>query len=107
MSDRDTKTVILDTAKSIILTKGYTATGLNEILSSAGVPKGSFYHLFKTKENFGRELMKKYLTDTAELFRYFLRNPVVNPFERFISLYDTLITFIRRTVAINTAWSPN
>ena len=56
----DTKQHVLDVAKEIILGKGFAAVGLNEILTSAGVPKGSFYHYFKSKEQFGDELIKDY-----------------------------------------------
>lgn len=56
----DTRQHVLDVAKEIILGKGFAAVGLNEILSSAGVPKGSFYHYFKSKEQFGDELIKDY-----------------------------------------------
>ena len=48
--------------------KGFSAVGLNEILTAAQVPKGSFYHYFGSKEGFGEELLKKYFEDyLAEL----------------------------------------
>lgn len=59
----DTRQQILDTAKCIILGKGFAAVGLNEILSTAGVPKGSFYHYFKSKEQFGDALLADYFED--------------------------------------------
>jgi len=93
---RDSKTLILDAAKSIILEKGYAAAGLNEILSAAGVPKGSFYHYFKSKEDFGVELIKKNLSETAELYREFLVNSALNPYERFVAFYSTILTFHRQ-----------
>lgn len=40
--------------------KGFSATGLDEILRAAGVPKGSFYHYFESKESFGIELLQRY-----------------------------------------------
>lgn len=51
---------ILDTARPIILGKGFTAVGLSEILTAANVPKGSFYHYFKSKDAFGVELLQQY-----------------------------------------------
>jgi DNA-binding transcriptional regulator YbjK len=48
---------ILDTAMPIILGKGFSAVGLNEILATAGVPRGSFYHHFGSKEAFGEALL--------------------------------------------------
>ncbi len=43
--------------------KGYTAVGLNEVLNTAGVPKGSFYHYFKSKEEFGQALLDEYFDE--------------------------------------------
>lgn len=57
----DTRQHILDTAKEIILGKGFVAVGLNEILTQANVPKGSFYHYFKSKEQFGDAMLEDYL----------------------------------------------
>jgi TetR/AcrR family transcriptional repressor of nem operon len=54
---------ILDVAKPIILGKGFSAVGLNEILTAANVPKGSFYHYFKSKEVFGAALLDSYFDD--------------------------------------------
>jgi len=52
---------ILDTGKTIILSKGFAGVGLNEILTAAGVPKGSFYHYFKSKELFGVALLEDHV----------------------------------------------
>ncbi|WP_322014737.1 TetR/AcrR family transcriptional regulator [Paraburkholderia sp. J12] len=57
---------ILDTAMPILLGKGFSAVGLNEILAAAGVPKGSFYHYFGSKEAFGEALLTSYFTDYIE-----------------------------------------
>ena len=59
----DVRRHILDTAKPMILGKGFTAVGLNEVLSAADVPKGSFYHYFKSKENFGEVLLDTYFSE--------------------------------------------
>ena len=60
-SRTDVKQHILDTGRSIILGKGFSAVGLNEILLTAQVPKGSFYHYFKSKESFGEALVESYM----------------------------------------------
>lgn len=43
--------------------KGYTAVGLAEIVAAAGVPKGSFYYYFKSKDDFGQALLDEYFAD--------------------------------------------
>ena len=39
---------------------GFAAVGLSEILAAAGVPKGSFYHWFRSKEQFGEALLERH-----------------------------------------------
>ncbi|MBT9432754.1 TetR/AcrR family transcriptional regulator [Candidatus Sodalis endolongispinus] len=59
---------ILAHGMRIMAGKGFSAVGLNEILTAAGVPKGSFYHYFGSKEAFGEALLEHYFADyLAEL----------------------------------------
>jgi TetR/AcrR family transcriptional regulator, transcriptional repressor for nem operon len=58
--ETDNRQSILDTAERIMAHKGYAAVGLNEVLAEAGVPKGSFYHWFASKDAFGEALIENY-----------------------------------------------
>ncbi len=44
---------IVAVGQRIMAGKGFTAVGLSEILTTAGVPKGSLYYYFATKDAFG------------------------------------------------------
>jgi len=57
MSKLEMKELILQEGAKIIHLKGFHNTGINEILESAGIPKGSFYFYFKNKEDFGLQLI--------------------------------------------------
>lgn len=59
----DVRQGILDVGQRIMAAKGYSAVGLNEILATAGVPKGSFYHYFGSKDAFGEALLESYFAD--------------------------------------------
>lgn len=59
----DTRQSILDTAQRIVAQKGFAAVGLNEVLAEAGVPKGSFYYYFTSKDAFGEAMMQSYFDD--------------------------------------------
>ena len=74
-STQDTKKTIFACARNIIVQKGFAAVGLNEILSSAGVPKGSFYHYFSSKDHFGEELLKEYFDSYIERLNLILSSP--------------------------------
>lgn len=60
---QDTRERILTVGESLILARGFSAVGLSEILSKAEVPKGSFYHYFRSKEGFGVALLERYFQD--------------------------------------------
>jgi len=62
----DTRQHVLDTGRRIIAAKGFSGVGLSELLQASGVPKGSFYHYFKSKELFGQALLEDY-------FEHYLR----------------------------------
>lgn len=53
--------------------RGFGAVGLEEVLSAVGVPKGSFYHYFGSKAEFGLALVDAYAAYfAAKLDRWFL-----------------------------------
>ena len=52
---------ILDCGERLIANKGFVGVGLSDILTTANVPKGSFYHYFSSKERFGEELLNRYM----------------------------------------------
>src|SRR5579885_2481076 len=79
---QDTKTALLENGIEIMLEKGYSNTGIQEVLSKIGVPKGSFYHYFDSKEDFALQIINYFDGfHTATLLRT-LRNPDATPLER-------------------------
>jgi len=55
----DSKEKVLKVASMLFQTKGYNATGLNEILKESGTPKGSLYYYFPNgKEELALEAIK-------------------------------------------------
>jgi TetR/AcrR family transcriptional regulator, transcriptional repressor for nem operon len=62
--------------------KGYSATGLDEVLRSAGVPKGSFYHYFGSKDAFGAELIDTYAAYFAQKLDRWLLDEGTAPLQR-------------------------
>ncbi|MEU6352449.1 TetR/AcrR family transcriptional regulator [Streptomyces sp. NPDC047072] len=85
----DTRRVILDTAQRIMAHKGYSAVGINEVLAEAGVPKGSFYHYFASKDAFGEAMLKGYFADYLQEM-----DGVLAPSER--SAADRLMAYWQR-----------
>ena len=68
----DARRSILDAGRRIMAHRGYAAVGLAEVLTAAGVPKGSFYHHFGSKDAFGEAMMRAYFVDyVADMDRIF------------------------------------
>lgn len=56
----DKRSDILSAGHALIGQKGFSAVGLAEILKSASVPKGSFYHFFASKDAYGVAMLDSY-----------------------------------------------
>ncbi|MDB5769038.1 MAG: transcriptional regulator, TetR family, partial [Collimonas fungivorans] len=56
----DTRATLLETGLRLFAEQGYNGTGIKEIVDATGVPKGSFYNYFKSKEDFGAEVISFY-----------------------------------------------
>lgn len=64
----DAKSKLLDAALSVIRTKGYSATTVDELCAVAGVTKGAFFHHFKSKDELGVAAAKHWSETTFALF---------------------------------------
>lgn len=64
---------LLDCGERLIAHKGFVGVGLAEILAVAGVPKGSFYHYFSSKERFGEALLTRYTANYLKQLDRLLR----------------------------------
>ncbi|MBF2014966.1 MAG: TetR family transcriptional regulator C-terminal domain-containing protein [Rivularia sp. T60_A2020_040] len=53
MMSTDKRNQLIRVGREIIIQRGFNAASLNDILTTAGVPKGSFYYYFSSKEDFG------------------------------------------------------
>src|SRR5215468_6021797 len=56
---------LLDTGLQVLHERGFNATSVQDITEAAGVPKGSFYNHFESKEDLGAEVVSRYLEKAA------------------------------------------
>lgn len=61
-----TKQNLLEVGLSLFEQKGFNATGIQEIATSADIPKGSFYNYFSSKEEFGVAVIRYYTEISRE-----------------------------------------
>ncbi|WP_287908647.1 TetR/AcrR family transcriptional regulator [Acinetobacter sp.] len=86
-----TRQHILNTSYRLVLHKGFVGVGLQEILTSCGVPKGSFYHYFASKEAFGCELLKHYLADYKVKIDQLMQTEQSSAYARLVALWQAWI----------------
>jgi TetR/AcrR family transcriptional repressor of nem operon len=60
---QDTRQRLLEDGLALLLEQGYNHLGIHTLLSKTGVPKGSFYHHFRSKEDFAFQVIDRYMTD--------------------------------------------
>lgn len=73
------KEKLINTAAALVHKQGWTATGINQILSDAGIPKGSFYYYFKSKEALGVAVLQLHYANLKDLLTRTLSNSEVTP----------------------------
>lgn len=78
----ETREAMIKAGLAALTEKGFSATGLDELLRSVNVPKGSFYNYFGSKEAFGAELIDRYAAYFAAKLDRFLLNEARSPLER-------------------------
>lgn len=86
----NTRERIIETGAEIIHRKGFNHTGIQEILNAAKVPKGSFYNYFKSKEDFGLQIVDYFLAHFSRIAKKTLADTSVSPLNR---LYGFLTAF--------------
>ncbi|MBT3256812.1 MAG: TetR family transcriptional regulator [Deltaproteobacteria bacterium] len=91
----DTKQKILETGAELIHLKGFNHTGLQEILNVAGVPKGSFYNYFKSKEDFGLQVIDHFAGYYSFMSRPILEDPALSPLQKIERLLEWFMDFFK------------
>jgi TetR/AcrR family transcriptional repressor of nem operon len=80
MARSNVREQILDAGLKVLLEKGFNGCGVQEITDAAGVPKGSFYNHFESKEALGAEIVDRYARENPR--RAILRDASIPPLER-------------------------
>ncbi|WP_245751661.1 TetR/AcrR family transcriptional regulator [Marinospirillum celere] len=84
----ETRLSLIRTGLAVLTEKGYSYTGIDEILKKAGVPKGSFYHYFKNKEAFGEILIDAYGKYFARKLERWLEDTSMPPLQRLAAFVE-------------------
>lgn len=84
----DTKSQILTVGRKLTAEHGYAGVGLNQLLTAANVPKGSFYHYFPSKEAYGCALLEEFIAQYRASLAETLNDPTRNAHDRFLAYFE-------------------
>jgi TetR/AcrR family transcriptional repressor of nem operon len=80
MARHNVREQIVEAGLKTLLKKGFNACGVRDITDAAGVPTGSFYNHFASKEALGAEIVERYGRENPR--RKDLRDKALPPLER-------------------------
>jgi TetR/AcrR family transcriptional regulator, transcriptional repressor for nem operon len=66
MKHTDCREQLLNAGVAALHSKGFNGCGVQEITDAAGVPKGSFYNYFESKEAFSADVLEHYWEQGAQ-----------------------------------------
>jgi len=90
MGREKTRDTLLEAGKRVFLEKGYSNAGLEAILQAAGIPKGSFYYYFESKEEFGLQVLNRFAERIDAEYERCMEGPG-GPVERLRRFFDAVI----------------
>ncbi len=91
MAKLSTRDHLIAVGLRLMQQNSYAATGVKEVLDVAGVPKGSFYHYFPSKEAFGTIVLQSYLAAESERSAKALKVSKAPPLKRLRRYFEQLI----------------
>lgn len=96
MSKSDTRKRLLNAGIRVFMREGYEGGGITTILSEAGMPKGSFYNLFPSKEEFACATLDAYIETFDQLRIDTLLDSTLTPRLRLINWLNGHREYIER-----------
>lgn len=78
----DTRAALIRSGTEVLTEQGFSVSGIDGILKRVGVPKGSFYYYFESKEAFGHAILAHYGAYFRNKLESHLGNTALPPLRR-------------------------
>ncbi len=91
MGYKHNKEDILKVGYEVFRINGYHNVGINQILKESGIPKGSFYNFFESKEDFAQQVIHQYGENNKCWMEDFFENCDLSPIECLKSFYSFMM----------------
>lgn len=84
----ETKRRLILAGLQLMLERGYNGVGIRDLLEATGIPKGSFYHHFESKEDFALQVLDAYVENVHGLLDATLSDDQRPPLERVRNFFE-------------------
>src|ERR1700742_4836043 len=88
MSSHDVRERLLEAGVQIFSKSGFNGCSVQDITECAGVPKGSFYNHFDSKEALGAAALRHYWSEEADEWLAVLNQPGSSPLQRLRAYFE-------------------
>lgn len=92
----DKRDLILAKGAQVMARRGYHGTGVQEIVQAAGIPKGSFYNYFASKEDFALQALDYLYAPRLQRYAQALADPALSPRLRIVGYYAEVVAHFAR-----------
>ena len=87
---------LLQTGINMMAGSGYHHTSINEVIRQAGMPKGSFYYLYKDKKAFALDAVGHYVKDLLDNMERWFTDEAYGPLEAIKRFYEESIQSLNK-----------
>jgi TetR/AcrR family transcriptional regulator, transcriptional repressor for nem operon len=88
---------LLSAGLQLFLQQGYNATGIQQITDQAGVPKGSFYNHFASKEAFAAAIVDRYAQNMQQSWERMVASAPAEPMEAIRHVFSQMLSYHERS----------
>jgi TetR/AcrR family transcriptional repressor of nem operon len=92
----DTRQALIRYGTQMCTERGFQVTGIDELLRNVGVPKGSFYHFFRNKHEFGEAVIENYAQYFQRKLERLLGDSSRSPMQRMADFVEEAVRGMER-----------
>jgi len=89
-----TRQRLIAAARDLILQRGFSAAGVEQICADAGVTKGAFFHHFSSKEALGQAALANWAAFGMALYARAKSGPRRHPLDHLHAFFDIMTGFV-------------
>ncbi|MDP2506552.1 TetR/AcrR family transcriptional regulator [Oceanobacter sp. 3_MG-2023] len=92
----ETRALLVRSGVDVLTEQGFTATGIDQVLKRVGVPKGSFYHFFASKEAYVAAVVESYGQYFDRVLARSFNNDALTPLQQLEDFTDGAMSWMER-----------